>query len=311
MNSWHSWSPNGHWLVFSSKVNGPYTQLFLTHMDEQGHSSPPVELTHFTAPDRAANIPEFVPLPPRSLERIEAEFLNDYSYARAGFVCEQAGDIDRALENYRRALQLNPDNVHAHERLGYLWCTRKGDVARGLPHCREAVRLKPEYGQAHFVLGCVLFSLGRAEEALGHFTASLKGLAEATDPAYTPVAVHSLLGSAFLLRNDPAASARHFRAALQLDPGIAELRMYLAVALARQGLIDEPIKEYRAACALKPELGQTPELHDLLSANLAKAQRWSEAAEEARQALAAATRLGNQGLVEELTERIREYEGRR
>src|ERR1017187_6838874 len=60
MNSWHSWSPNSRWLVFSSKANSPYTQLFLTHIDEQGESSPPVVLANFTAPDRAANIPEFV-----------------------------------------------------------------------------------------------------------------------------------------------------------------------------------------------------------------------------------------------------------
>jgi hypothetical protein len=30
MNSWHSWSPNSKWLVFSSKNKGPYTQLYLT-----------------------------------------------------------------------------------------------------------------------------------------------------------------------------------------------------------------------------------------------------------------------------------------
>ena len=39
MNSWHSWSPNSRWLVFSSKAESPYTQLFLTHIDEQGESS--------------------------------------------------------------------------------------------------------------------------------------------------------------------------------------------------------------------------------------------------------------------------------
>ena len=39
MNSWHSWSPNSRWLVFSSKANSPYTQLFLTHIDERGESS--------------------------------------------------------------------------------------------------------------------------------------------------------------------------------------------------------------------------------------------------------------------------------
>ena len=39
MNSWHSFSPNGRWLAFSSKANSAYTQLFLTHIDEQGRSS--------------------------------------------------------------------------------------------------------------------------------------------------------------------------------------------------------------------------------------------------------------------------------
>lgn len=60
MNSWHSWSPNGKWLVFSSKQNGPYTRLFLTHVDENGDSTPPVELDHLSSPELAANLPEFV-----------------------------------------------------------------------------------------------------------------------------------------------------------------------------------------------------------------------------------------------------------
>jgi len=32
MNSWHSWSPNGRWLVFSTKVFSPYTQLALAQV---------------------------------------------------------------------------------------------------------------------------------------------------------------------------------------------------------------------------------------------------------------------------------------
>src|SRR5512139_2788482 len=76
MNSWHSWSPNGKWLVFSSKANTPFTQLFLTHLDETGESTPPVVLAHLTAPDRAANIPEFVNLEPGAIARIRQQFVD-------------------------------------------------------------------------------------------------------------------------------------------------------------------------------------------------------------------------------------------
>jgi hypothetical protein len=60
MNSWHSWSPNGKWLVFSSKAVSPYTKLYITHVDEQGNDTPPVLLEGFVDSNRAANIPEFV-----------------------------------------------------------------------------------------------------------------------------------------------------------------------------------------------------------------------------------------------------------
>jgi hypothetical protein len=66
MNSWHSWSPNGKWLVFSSKVNTPYTQLFLTHIDARGKSTVPVLLSRFSSPNRACLVPEFVNADPEN-----------------------------------------------------------------------------------------------------------------------------------------------------------------------------------------------------------------------------------------------------
>jgi hypothetical protein len=75
MNSWHSFSPNGKWLVFASKAWSDYTQLCLTHIDEQGDGSPPILLSHLTAPNRAANIPEFVNAPPDAIRWIREQFV--------------------------------------------------------------------------------------------------------------------------------------------------------------------------------------------------------------------------------------------
>jgi predicted TPR repeat methyltransferase len=69
---------------------------------------------------RAANIPEFVPLPATGIVRIHEQFLDDYSYVRAGDEFHRAGELDNAIEKYRRALSLNPDNAAAHRLLGTL-----------------------------------------------------------------------------------------------------------------------------------------------------------------------------------------------
>ena len=92
MNSWHSFSPNGKWLVFSSKAYSDYTQLCLTHIDQQGNSTPGILLEHFTASDRAANIPEFVNAGPTAMKKISEKFLDDYSYVRAAIAFIKAGD---------------------------------------------------------------------------------------------------------------------------------------------------------------------------------------------------------------------------
>jgi hypothetical protein len=71
MNSWHSWSPNSRWLVFSSKARSPYTQMYLTHIDENGNASPAILIDNATASNRAVNLPEFVNVNPDGIDQIE------------------------------------------------------------------------------------------------------------------------------------------------------------------------------------------------------------------------------------------------
>jgi len=71
MNSWHSFSPNGHWMVFSSKARSPYTQMYLTHIDTDGNDSPAILIDNATAANRAINIPEFVNIDPDGIQDIQ------------------------------------------------------------------------------------------------------------------------------------------------------------------------------------------------------------------------------------------------
>jgi hypothetical protein len=69
-DSWHSWSSNGHWLVFASKRDdGIYARLYLTCIDEEGEASPAVRVPLKEVPLESFNIPEFVENDPRVSER--------------------------------------------------------------------------------------------------------------------------------------------------------------------------------------------------------------------------------------------------
>ena len=64
--SYHSWSSNGKWVVFSSRRDdGTYTRPFFAHIDNNGHGTKPFELPS-ADPDyhrqfmRCYNIPEFM-----------------------------------------------------------------------------------------------------------------------------------------------------------------------------------------------------------------------------------------------------------
>jgi len=73
MNSWHSWSPNSKWIVFSSKAASPYTELYITHIDIHGESSPAVRLFRFSSKELAALIPELIPFSAKVPQSVDFE----------------------------------------------------------------------------------------------------------------------------------------------------------------------------------------------------------------------------------------------
>ena len=152
MNSWHSWSPNSKWLVFSSKRFSLYTQLFLTHIDENGIDTPPVLLTNFILPERAANIPEFVNIMPESERAIEERFVDDYNYLRQGVSLERFGRVDEAQSQYLESLRLNPDNTDSRLALGISYANR-GLFDEAEEAFREIPESNPKYNRALFCLG--------------------------------------------------------------------------------------------------------------------------------------------------------------
>ena len=100
MNSWHTFSPNGRWLAFSSKGRSPFTQLMLTHIDADGNDSPAILVDNMTAANRAVNIPEFVNIPPDGMQHIDPEATEFYRLFNLAFDQMEKKQTDEAIATF-------------------------------------------------------------------------------------------------------------------------------------------------------------------------------------------------------------------
>ena len=310
MNSWHSFSPNGRWLVFTSKAFTPYTQLLLTHVDERGRSTPAVQLDRLTAPDRAANIPEFVNAPATAIARIRERFLNDYSFVRAGNEFFKAGETGPAVAQFRKALELNADSPEAHLRLGFLLYHVKGQHAKGLAHLERALQLAPHDARVQYDVGMTLLHRRRVAEAARHLAEAVRRAPGGIDAQYNPIDMRSNLARALLILGRATEAVRYLRHAARLAPDNAAVHYRLAIALAACGKIDEPLKHYATAVRLSPAVDTSVELHRTLAANCARARRFAEAADAAERAARNARAAGLSKLAHQLQQQAQHYRQR-
>ncbi len=88
-------------------------------------------------------------------------------YAR-GISHERLKQWDEAEADFRRALELNPDQPQVLNYLGYSLVERREKLDEALDMIERAVAARPDSGYIVDSLGWVLFRLGRYEEAVGH-----------------------------------------------------------------------------------------------------------------------------------------------
>jgi Flp pilus assembly protein TadD len=142
MNSWHTFSPNGRWLAFSSKGRSPYTQLMLTHIDAEGNDTPAILVENTTAGNRAVNLPEFVNVAQGGLESIDPQATESYKLIDRAFALMKSDHIPEAIELMRKALELDPDDSMAHFNLGVL-LGRNKQLVEAQEEFRRATVLSP------------------------------------------------------------------------------------------------------------------------------------------------------------------------
>jgi tetratricopeptide (TPR) repeat protein len=179
---------------------------------------------------------------------------------------------ERARSLYLRALGLDPAFARAYGGLALTYAADyrnqwaaggDGAVARALDLARSALEIDPSLPEIHWVLGYVEVQRRRHREALAHLGRALEldpNFADALalkggiqtylgDPAATIPLVRGamrrnpgagylyfmILGRAYCFLDDQVHALINLREAVLRNPGILEVRVYLAAALERGG----------------------------------------------------------------------------
>jgi tetratricopeptide (TPR) repeat protein len=275
MNSWHTFSPNGRWLAFSSKGRSLFTQLFLTHIDENGNDSPAILVENMTASNRAVNIPEFVNIAPDFMETLTAPATEFYRLFNIAVADQGKGELETAIAEWKNALAMSPDEPKALYNLGVaLAAVNRYDEA--LVPLRQALELKPTDARTHATLGVALLRLKQPGPAL-------EQLQKAVELNPLDAKAQSMLGSLLAEQGKIQEAIPHFGKALELDPNDADTQNNIGIALARAGQAEAAVPYLEKALAADPN---APELHGNLGLVLARLGRFDEAIPHLEKALA-------------------------
>lgn len=169
---------------------------------------------------------------------VHASRLNDA--IKAGDEAFKAEEMPAALEEYQKALDLDPNSTTAWYRLGLvlLWT---GSNEEAISAFERAQEINPVYHREDLLnnKGYALFRLGRFQDALAAFDAAI-----ATNPDRIDSGVHNNRGLALLALGNQNEAMRAFDRAINVNSYAYESWNNEGVLLAEKGDYSEALKRF-------------------------------------------------------------------
>ncbi len=165
-------------------------------------------------------------------------------HVEVGNALKKRGDLNGALAEYKRGVELDPDFDRAHYNLANA-LSAAGRLKEAEFHYLQALRIDPGYAKAHNNLGLLLAKTGRIDEAIAHYLAAVKSAPRHAN-------AYNNLGLAYAKKRDLDKAISYYQKAIKINPYRPEYHNNLAIAFRRKGKPELAKHEFLEAIRLKP-----------------------------------------------------------
>ncbi len=172
-------------------------------------------------------------------------------YIMAG-IYEKQGDIDLAVQEYKKALKIDDKNPVVHLSLAAAYIKQK-QIPQAIEEINRSIALEPEAVEPHAILALLYFSQENLSEAGKEYEKALQNAAK-LEPKNTSII--KSLGTLYLQQKNYKSAEETFRAIIGIAPGDVEAHFYLANILDEQKKRDAAVEELKKVLELKPDYHQ-------------------------------------------------------
>jgi len=241
------------------------------------------------------------------------ELKSDYAdaYSELGNVRALQGDLAEASRCYSQAVELDPTHAKAMHNAG-LMAYKTGYVNEAMELFRKALAIDPSIAKTHYYLGLALARSGDFRSAVEELERALTLPVPLADRTQVLQAYESL-GEAMLRVGRSAEAVKYYRKAVELKtdhlPAIEALTWLLAThpdSHVRNG--PQAVALGQRATTIAPTRWQA---QDVLAAAYAETERFADAVNAARMALALTESAGQTAEIEQVRARLQLYQSSR
>jgi tetratricopeptide (TPR) repeat protein len=173
-----------------------------------------------------------------------------------GLKYESQGDNQKALREYKKVVQLKPDDVKGLYSLGRLMATL-GPPGPAIKVIKEALKVDPKFVPARNLLastynkqGIALMQQGRLEDARQSLESGLKAQG---GPDETKSLLNNL-GCLYIRQNHLVEAIGTFQSLLRQDPNVAQAHYNLALIYYSQGEYQMASQQFYALKGVDPQM---------------------------------------------------------